>query len=79
MCNHDLLRKAAKALEDDFWILPSSVHEVILLPACQTDDCATGLAEIVREINDTQVELQEILSYHIYYYNRISEETIIAV
>lgn len=36
-------------------------------------------AEIVREINDTQVELQEILSYHIYYYNRISEETIIAV
>lgn len=79
MCNHDLLRKAAKALEDDFWILPSSVHEVILLPVCQTDDCATGLAEIVREINDTQVELQEILSYHIYYYNRISEETIIAV
>ena len=70
MCNREALREAAERMGDDFWILPSSVHEVILLPVSQTEDCAEGLVRIVKEVNDTQVEPQEILSYHVYRYSR---------
>lgn len=79
MCDYGALQEAAKMLESDLWILPSSVHEVILLPVCQSEDCAQGLADIVKEINDTQLEPQEILSYHVYHYSRKSGETTIAV
>ena len=79
MCAHGVLRETAKMMESDLWILPSSVHEVILLPVCWTENCAQGLADIVKEINDTQLEPQEILSYHVYYYSRKSGETTIAI
>lgn len=48
-----------------FYILPSSVHETILLPAdCGID--AGVLSEMVKEINQTQVEEHERLSDHVY-------------
>ena len=33
------------------------------------------LKEMVREVNDTQVDVEERLSYHVYMYNR-DEETL---
>lgn len=79
MCNPKALRKVAETIGDDLWVLPSSVHEIILIPVCQTKDCAAGLAEIVKEMNDTQLERQEILSYHIYHYSRESGKVTIAI
>lgn len=78
MCNRKAVREAAEMLEDDLWILPSSVHEVILLPVCRTEDCAAGLAGIVKEINNTQLEPNEILSNHVYHYSRKTGEITIA-
>lgn len=78
MCNRTALREASEWAGDDFWILPSSVHEVILIPVRQTEGCAEGLAGIVKEINDTQLEPQEILSYHVYRYSRRTGEITIA-
>ena len=78
MCNRKALREAAEWLGDDFWILPSCVHEVILIPVRQTEGCAEGFAGIVKEVNDTQLEPQEILSYHVYRYSRTAEKVEIA-
>lgn len=81
MLNEDILKLAAEAMEDDFAILPSSVHEVILAPAARKGgeaDCAQELAEIVREVNDTQVAKTEILSYHVYRYRRETGKVTIA-
>lgn len=52
----------------DFYILPSSVHEVILLPI-QRDFSPKQLRDIVAEVNESQVEREEFLSDHVYYYS----------
>lgn len=67
------LKLLTKRLNKNLIILPSSVHEVLLVP----DD---GMKEkdffkdMVREVNDSQVEPEERLSYNVYYYDRVSEE-----
>lgn len=57
----------------DLLILPSSVHEVLLLP---DDHCQeyTFYRQMVSEVNRTQVEAEEVLSYNLYRYSRINAE-----
>lgn len=57
-----------KTLGSDYYILPSSVHEVMIVPACSSPG-GEELEEMVREINATQVAEEEVLSDHIYYYD----------
>lgn len=57
----------------DILILPSSVHEVLLLP----DDHIREYdfyRQMVAEVNRTQVEPEEVLSYRLYRYCRKSSE-----
>ena len=64
-----VLSDAGVRLEDDFYVLPSSVHEVILVP----DHVAGSEKELrimVHEVNHTQVEPEEILSESVYHYDR---------
>ncbi|MDE6186451.1 MAG: hypothetical protein K2G39_13645, partial [Lachnospiraceae bacterium] len=49
-----VLKGFAEKINRDFYILPSSVHEVILVPA-DADTDREALCEIVTEINRTQV------------------------
>lgn len=72
----DTLCGIAEQMQDDFIILPSSVHEVIVIP--DKDDEYAGLAEMVREINATQLAPDEILSNHVYRYDRTRKELSIA-
>lgn len=56
-------------LKSNYYVLPSSVHEVIVVPekaAVEKED----LSAMVAEINRTQVEAEEVLSDHAYYYDR---------
>ena len=59
----------AKRMEKDVYILPSSVHEVILLPFSEHIS-KESLVEMVTEINSTQVEEYEVLADSVYYYKR---------
>lgn len=59
----------------DFYVLPSSVHEVILIPAEPGTD-ETLLREIVTEINRTQVAEDEVLADSVYYYSRSRDQLI---
>lgn len=65
----DMLEKIGEMLQDDFYILPSSVHEVIFLGKKGCMDSA-ALNEMIEEINKTQVEEEEWLSDHAYLYER---------
>ena len=68
------LRMIADKVGDRFIVLPSSLHETIVLqPKDETE--YEWLAKMVREVNDTQVDVEERLSYHVYMYNR-DEETL---
>ena len=50
---------------------------LILLPV-QGDEDEEGLKKMVREVNETQVEREEVLSDSVYYYNRETGELSIA-
>ncbi len=59
-------------LGEDFWILPSSIHEVILVPQSAAGD-RVRLQEMVREINRTQVPEPEFLSDEVYLFSEFVE------
>lgn len=63
----------AGQLESDLLILPSSIHEVLLVP----DRCGqdyTFYRQMVDEVNRTHVEPEEVLSYGLYRYCRKNSE-----
>lgn len=61
-----VLKMAADHLGGDFYILPSSIHEVILLPA-EPDINISALMAMVMDINANDVVPTERLSNTIYY------------
>lgn len=68
------MRMIADQIGDGFIVLPSSVHETIVLPPNDEEEYRR-LADMVRAVNDTQVEAEERLSDHVYVYSR-DEETL---
>lgn len=59
--------EVAKRIGTNFYILPSSIHETILVTA--TDCSISELEKMVMEVNETEVAAEEILSDHVYCYN----------
>lgn len=64
-----VLEKIADKLKADLYILPSSIHEVIILPKVNNYD-KDILANMVREVNTDGVAMEEILSDNVYEYSR---------
>ncbi len=64
-----VLKNFANKKQSNFYILPSSIHEVILLPEIKCMD-REFLLDMVKEINQTQVEEAEVLADSIYFYDR---------
>ena len=68
----------AEALEDDLYILPCSVNEVLLIRASELEDGVDELKEMVRDANETVVSEKDILSYSVYHYDKEHGITIAA-
>lgn len=51
----------------DFYIIPSSIHELILVPELISMS-EQEMVDMVKEVNDNQVEPEEVLSYNVYKY-----------
>lgn len=64
-----VLDMIGEMLKEDFFILPSSIHEVIIVPESKGLD-TEEMNEMVIEINETQVVPEEVLSNHVYFYQR---------
>lgn len=52
----------------DYYVLPSSIHEVLILPD-RDQIYGSGLQNMVREVNENCVQADEILSDHVYHYS----------
>lgn len=65
----EVLDMVSETLKKEFYILPSSVHEVIIVPK-KRDMEPKELGQMVREINHTVVDRDEILSDRIYEYDK---------
>lgn len=72
----DLLKKVAEKMETDIYILPSSVHEILVLPV---SDFATPeqLKSMVKSVNMTEVSVEDYLSDNVYIYHRDGDLEII--
>lgn len=69
MLYEDVLAEFADRFDCDFYILPSSIHEVLLLP--KTEEISVAfLSQTVREVNRFAVGETDYLSDCVYYYNR---------
>lgn len=67
--HNDILRRAGEVLGSNYFVLPSSIHETILVPDIEGSD-AQGLCLMVKEINEGKVEACEQLSDKVQYYDR---------
>lgn len=72
-----VIAEFAETIGQDLFILPSSIHEVLLVPDTEDID-AQNLHDMVMEANDTVVFDSEILSDNVYYYSR-NEKSVKAV
>ena len=65
----NILEMASRIIGEDFYLLPSSIHEAILIPKSKSPDLK-DLNEMINEVNETQVQEEEVLSDHAYYYEK---------
>ena len=65
----ELLRKTAERLDSDFYILPCSIHELILVPE-ETIYSKQSIYEAIRNINEKEVDDEVFLSNNVYFYSR---------
>ena len=63
-----VMEKLAAYAGGDYYVLPSSIHELIILPASVTTDI-DALRETVKMANATCVPPEEVLSDHVYIYS----------
>ncbi len=68
MAYDGLMRSYAEQFQSGFYILPSSIHELILIPD-KGPDRLEEFSGMVREVNETQVAPEDLLSDHAYYYS----------
>lgn len=62
------MEKIAASLGGNYFVLPSSIHEVLILP----DDGNLNymeLEQMVKEVNETTVDRKDQLSNNVYYYD----------
>ena len=69
MIYENVIKEFSDQLNCDFYILPSSIHEVILVPYEEGMD-VESLREMVSEVNGSQVPEEEVLSERVYVYRR---------
>ena len=72
----DFREKVRGMIRGDFYILPSSIHEVILVPESFGLE-PERMQEMVKEINQTGVAPEEVLSDSVYYFD-VEEIRIVA-
>ena len=65
------LEHAAETLHGSFFVLPSSIHEVILLPERDVRGKVEELEALVRNIHRSDVQPEERLSDSVYYYDAL--------
>ena len=64
-----ILDPLCQRMDSDLLVLPSSIHEVLILPALSDIDCI-GLKKIIRQINREELSREDFLSDELYFYSR---------
>ena len=73
----DKLQEFAEAHETNLFILPSSIHEILLIPE-SAEMNVQDLKDMVMQVNATEVSPEEVLSDNVYFYDKDSKQLMIA-
>lgn len=76
--NKEVLEKASTMLGGDFYIIPSSLHECLLIPSHGNAEDANHFRSMIQEVNDSHVSNEDILSYNLYQFRQETGEIEIA-
>lgn len=74
----DCLKNLGELMEQSFYILPSSEHEALIVPANADIGNPKQLKDMVMEVNESCVEPEDYLSDEVYYYDAEREMISIA-
>ena len=69
ICYPEYLKELSERLNQDLYVIPSSIHEVLVIPM-SSDISLETLSDMVQQVNATQVPPEEVLSNHAYYFLR---------
>lgn len=67
-----LLGEIADGLDSNLFIIPSSIHEVLLLPQIEGEEAR--FEEMIFDVNRNELDPQEVLSDHLYVYDRAEKK-----
>lgn len=70
-----ILKEFAKEHDSDFFIIPSSIHEVILVVGKHMS--IEEMNRMVYEINTNELDASDVLSHHVYSYKRDLENIVL--
>ena len=71
MCYENVLKNVAEVIGTDLFILPSSLHELIVISRENSME-PKELREMVETINQTEVDIEERLSDNVYIYHKLT-------
>lgn len=77
LANATMLSNLSERLDSDLFVIPSSIHEIIALPA-KDDADIEELKHMVNFVNNTEVPETEILSDSVYRFDRKKKELTLA-
>ena len=61
-----VLETCAKKMGGDYYLIPSSIHEFLLMPVGRSPE---EICEMIRRINQTELKPEDVLSDHAYLYS----------
>ena len=73
----EIIAKEAKKIDADLYLIPSSIHEIIIYPVSNTLT-ADMLKETIEQINSSEIEPEDYLSDSLYIYKKTTDTIEIA-
>ena len=70
--DEDAIREFSEKFESNVVAIPSSIHEFLLIPESLNDGDYEKLEAMIKDVNETVVDPEDILSDHLYLYVRDS-------
>ena len=67
LLNSFALNRVCDILDSDLIIIPSSVHETLVLEDCDYNE---RINDIINDVNENEVEAEEVLGSHAYFYSK---------
>lgn len=67
----DMMKKLAEKEQSDLFIIPSSVHEVLVVPYSEGEE--ETLLSMIKDVNSSCIDREEVLSDSLYVYHRSND------